>query len=396
LLDSAGDPPVCLVLDDGTEIRVDASRRAEEIRILVHDACPLLALVADPIYQFPHQFSLGTIEVEGDLVELLGLINDTRPPGRLLGVVGRFVSRPWRAKRGTSLWRARQNISHHYDIGNDFYRLWLDRNMVYTCAYYESPELTLEQAQVAKMDHVCRKLEIKSGDTVIEAGCGWGALARHIASHYGARVRAFNISREQVAWARHRAAEDGLSDQVEFIEDDWRKIDGRCDKFVSVGMLEHVGRRNYDELGSVIDRVLQPAGRALIHSIGRNQPCQFDDWTEQRIFPGAYPPSPAEMTGIFEPHRFSILDVENLRLHYARTCRDWLERFDNSAEAVREMFDETFVRTWRMYLAASVNAFQVGGLQLFQVLLARERDNSVPWTRGHLYRHIDKSPAPGS
>ena len=145
LLDSAGDPPVCLVLDDGTEIRVDASRRAEEIRIriLIHDTCPLLALVADPIYQFPHQFSLGTIEVEGDLVELLGLINDTRPPGRLLGVVGRFVSRPWRAKRGTSLWRARQNISHHYDIGNDFYRLWLDRNMVYTCAYYESPELPL-------------------------------------------------------------------------------------------------------------------------------------------------------------------------------------------------------------------------------------------------------------
>ena len=400
LLQSAGDPPVCLVLDDGSEIRADADERmgspGEEIRILVHDGCPLLALAADPIFQFPHQFSNGTIEVEGDLVELLGLINGARPPGRLLGLIGRLVSRPWRIQKGTSLWRARQNISHHYDIGNDFYRLWLDPRMVYTCAYYESPELTLEEAQVAKMDHVCRKLEIEPGDTVIEAGCGWGALARHIASVYGARVRAFNISHEQIAWARQRAHEEGLSDRVEFIEDDWRNIDGRCDKFVSVGMLEHVGRRNYSELGTLIDRVLEPEGRALIHSIGRNQPRHFDDWTEQRIFPGAYPPSPAEMTRIFEPHRFSILDVENLRLHYARTCRDWLERFDDSAEAVREMFDETFVRTWRMYLAASVNAFQVGGLQLFQVLLARERDNSVPWTRGHLYRHIDKSPAPGS
>ena len=174
LLQSAGDPPVCLVLDDGSEIRADADERmgspGVEIRILVHDGCPLLALAADPIFQFPHQFSNGTIEVEGDLVELLGLINGARPPGRLLGLIGRLVSRPWRIQKGTSLWRARQNISHHYDIGNDFYRLWLDPRMIYTCAYYESPELTLEEAQVAKMVHVCRKLEIEPGDTVIEAG----------------------------------------------------------------------------------------------------------------------------------------------------------------------------------------------------------------------------------
>ena len=155
---------------------------------------------------------------------------------------------------------------------NDFYRLWLDERMVYTCAYYATPETDLAEAQVAKLDHVCRKLDLQPGMTVVEAGCGWGALALHMAEHYGARVHAYNVSKAQVEWARREAAERGLEDRVRFVMDDYRSIDERCDRFVSVGMLEHVGRSNYRVLGDLVRRVLEPDGLALVHSIGRSHP----------------------------------------------------------------------------------------------------------------------------
>jgi cyclopropane-fatty-acyl-phospholipid synthase len=261
--------------------------------------------------------------------------------------------------------------------------------MQYTCAYYARPDLTLEQAQLAKLDHVCRKIRLQPGERVVEAGCGWGGLALHIAQKYGASVRAFNLSREQVAYARERAQALGLSGRVEFVQDDYRNTTGKYDAFVSVGMLEHVGVDQYHELGRVIDRSLVPSGRGLIHSIGRNAPRPLDVWIERRIFPGANPPALSEMMQIFEPRKLSVLDVENLRLHYARTLEHWLERFERSSEQVAAMFDGRFVRMWRMYLAGSVAAFLVGSLQLFQVVFSREKNNDVSMTREHLY-------APGS
>jgi cyclopropane-fatty-acyl-phospholipid synthase len=220
---------------------------------------------------------------------------------------------------------------------------------------------------------------------VVEAGCGWGTLALHMARHYGVRVRAFNISREQVAFARARAASLGLSSQVEYVEDDYRNISGHYDAFVSVGMLEHVGVANYASLGEVIARSIGTQGRGLIHSIGRNRPAPLQPWIEKRIFPGAYPPSLAEMMQIFEPWDFSVLDVENLRLHYAQTLRHWLALFETASGRVREMFDEKFVRMWRMYLAGSIAGFTTGALQLFQVVFAPRDNNDVPMTREHLY-----------
>jgi len=205
------------------------------------------------------------------------------------------------------------------------------------------------------MDHVCRKLRITSADSVVEAGCGWGSLALHIASRYGAKVRAFNISREQIAYARDRARQQGLQNRVEFIEDDYRNISGSCEVFVSVGMLEHVGLENYPQLGRLVQRSLNAAGRGLIHSIGRNQPGSLHPWIERRIFPGAQPPSIGQMMQIFEPANLSVLDVENIRQHYALTLRHWLENYEHAIESVRKVFaDEFFVRMWRWYLAGSV------------------------------------------
>ncbi|MHC4179772.1 MAG: class I SAM-dependent methyltransferase, partial [Planctomycetota bacterium] len=343
-------------------------------------------LILNPNLSFGDAYGAGRIEVDGDLVEFLEAVYRARLAARKpAGLLRKIFSRWRRRSQSNTLRGSRANIHHHYDIGNDFYKLWLDEQLVYTCAYFPTPQVTLEQAQVAKMDHVCRKLWLKPGETVVEAGCGWGALGLHMAKHYGVKVKAFNISREQIAYARQRAKQEGLSSRAEFIEDDYRTISGRFDVFVSVGMLEHVGADHHHELGRVIDGCLSRCGRGMIHSIGQNEPGELSAWLKRRIFPGAYPPTLREMTSVLEPWGFSVLDVENLRLHYAETLRHWLRRFESASDAVAEMFDPRFVRTWRLYLAGSIAAFATGGLQLFQLVFARPNVNEIPWTRARLY-----------
>jgi cyclopropane-fatty-acyl-phospholipid synthase len=232
------------------------------------------------------------------------------------------------------------------------------------------------------MDLVCRKLRLAPGERVVEAGCGWGSLALFMAAKYGVSVRAFNISAEQMEYARRRAKEAGLGNSVEFVEDDYRNVSGRYDAFVSVGMLEHVGLPDFPTLGRVIDRSLVPNGRGLLHFIGRNRPTMLNPWIRKRIFPGAYPPTLREVFArVIEPHNLSVLDVENLRLHYARTLDHWLARFDDASDEIERMFDDSFTRAWRLYLAGSRAAFATGWMQLFQVVFARGGSNAIPWTR---------------
>jgi len=382
MLASLGDPPIEMTLWTGETVYAGAGKAVAGIRIANRFA--LLGLLINPDLHFGDAYSKGSLEVEGDLVKLLEMIYRGKakaPPPKGLHRIARWLERPRPNTPSGSL----ANIQRHYDLGNDFYRLWLDREMLYTCAYFPAPHTTLEDAQVAKMDLVCRKLRLRPEESVIEAGCGWGALALHMATRYGVRVRAFNISREQIAWARSRARELGVEHRVEFIEDDYRNISGRCDAFVSVGMLEHVGREQYADLGRVIDRTVERDGRGLLHSIGQDMPSLLNPWIESRIFPGAYPPTLREMLEVLEPWPFSVLDVENLRLHYALTLEHWLRRFEDARERVRGMYDERFVRTWRLYLAGSLAAFNTGKLHLFQVVFARASSNDVPWTRAYLY-----------
>ncbi len=334
---------------------------------------------------FGEAYSEGTLDVQGDLVEVLVELNRALARSSP-SWFGRLSDRWQRTRHRHSFADSKSSVYHHYDIGNEFYQQWLDAQLVYTCAYYSRPDLTLEEAQVAKLDHVCRKLRLQPGETVVEAGCGWGALALHMARQYGVRVRAFNISHEQVAYARDRAKAEGLDDRVQFIEDDYRQIRGRFDAFVSVGMLEHVGIDNFAELGRLINRSLKPNGRGLIHTIGKNVPTPMDAWSDKHIFPGAEPPSLSQMTEIFEAGRLSVLDVENLRLHYAKTLQEWHQRFEAAAEKIEHQFDARFVRMWRLYLCASIAAFLSGDLQLFQVTFSRAENNDVPWTRADLYR----------
>jgi cyclopropane-fatty-acyl-phospholipid synthase len=235
------------------------------------------------------------------------------------------------------------------------------------------------------MDHVCRKIWLQPGETVAEAGCGWGGLALHMARSYGVNVKAYNISHEQIMLARERARREGLSNQVEFIEDDYRNIRGRFDAFISVGMLEHVGPEHYRELGGVIQRAIGNTGRGLLHFIGRNFDRPLSVWIKRRIFPGGHPPALRSVMDIFEPYDFSVLDVENLRLHYARTLEHWLERFEKSRETIQAQYGPRFVRMWRLYLAGSVAGFKAGTMQLFQVVFAGRECNTMPWNRAYLY-----------
>jgi len=376
-----GNPPVQIVLWNGQEI---SSHKGNAVaRVLIRDRGALLKLVADPELCFGELYSAQRIEVQGNLLDFLEAVYRVWPVSSQSKI--ETLLAPFYDARRNTLSGARRNIHHHYDIGNDFYKLWLDDRMLYTCAYFPSPGASLEDAQLAKMDHICRKLCLRPGDKVVEAGCGWGALALHMAKHYGVTVTAYNISTEQIALARQRAREEGLDGQVEFIEDDYRNVRGEYDVFASVGMLEHVGTHNYRELGEVINRSLKSTGRGLIHTIGLNFPRPMDAWTERHIFPGACPPSLAQMMQIFEPFDFSVLDVENLRLHYARTLEHWLQRYEDNVDRVTEMFDPEFVRAWRLYLAGSLTTFKTGGMQLFQVSFARAGHNQIPWTRQYLY-----------
>jgi cyclopropane-fatty-acyl-phospholipid synthase len=380
-LQAIGDPPLRVVLWDGKEA---ASPSNPAACMVIRDRASLWRLFTYPTLHFGDDYSAGRIEIEGCLVRFLETVY------RSMAQTPRYrhSSDPTAYRRDqprlNSLSGSRQNIHHHYDIGNAFYRLWLDREMLYTCAYYPDPAASLEEAQIAKMDLVCRKLRLRAGQSVVEAGCGWGALARHMARHYGVRVRAYNISSEQIAHARECASAQGLAGQVEYIEDDYRNISGKYDAFVSVGMVEHVGPDHYLELGRVIDRSLAEDGFGLIHTIGQNTSAPMSPWFLKRIFPGSYPPTLREMMDLFEPLDFTVLDVENLRLHYAKTCEHWLERFEWNLALVREMFDETFVRAWRLYLSGCIANFRIGNLQLFQVVFSRSTNNLVPLTRSHL------------
>ncbi len=365
-----GAPPVRVVLWDGSQVL--SGEQPPKASVLIRSRTALLRLLSRPSLQFGECYRDGSIEIEGDLVGLLEAVNRLDEPR----------ASPLATVQSALRTLVPANSHAHYELGSPFYRLWLDSRMVYTCAYFKNLHTGLEEAQSAKLDLVCRKLRLRAGETVVEAGCGWGALALHMARHYGVTVRAFNVSADQIAYAREEAVRQSLGGRVEFIEGDYRSIEGRFDAFVSVGLLEHVGKRNYPAFGRLMRRCLDENGRGLLQTIGRNRPFPTNPWIHKRIFPGGYTPSLKEMAAIFETNSLSVLHMENLRPHYSRTLELWRQRFESASPAISELFDEPFVRTWRLYLAAAEAAFRAGWLQLFQVLFAPATNRRLPLKNG--------------
>lgn len=303
---------------------------------------------------------------------------------------GGLVNLARRALRGlnefNSRIRSRHNVQHHYDIDNELFRHFLDEDMQYSCAYFETPDMSLEQAQRAKCQHIARKLCLQPGQRVLDIGCGWGGMGLFLAREYGVEVTGLTLSDNQYEYARARASSQGLTQRVHFLKEDYRDHQGSYDAIVSVGMFEHVGRPQFQTFFDQVARLLKPEGRSLIHTIGRNAlpPTESRNWIQKYIFPGGYVPSLSEVAPCIERTGMSLADLEVWRLHYARTLAAWNKRFQQKRDIFHDRLGERFCRMWEFYLLGCEAAFRYGDLVVFHVQVAH-RNDAVPVTRDYLY-----------
>ena len=280
---------------------------------------------------------------------------------------------------------SKNNVSHHYDISESLYDLFLDANRQYSCAYFKNENDTLEQAQENKMNHITKKLNIQANQKVLDIGSGWGTLAIHIAQKTNASVTGITLSENQLEYSKKKAKELNLGNQVEFKLADYRELNEKFDRLVSVGMFEHVGRKFYRKYFNTVSKLLNDQGIALIHTIGSsNPPRNPQPWITKYIFPGGYTPSLSQIARPIEDSGLIISDMEVLRMHYAHTLRNWKERFLSKNTTVLEMFDEKFFRMWEFYLASCEMAFKWGDQVVFQLQLTND-NTSGPTTRDYIY-----------
>ena len=345
-------------------------------------------LLLNPSLALGETYMDGTLRIEtGSLRDLLWICTsdmdsiDAMPGMRLMRWLDRFAQR---RLHHNPISRSHANVAHHYDISTELYDLFLDADRQYSCAYFPTGSETLDEAQTLKKKHIAAKLLLRPGLEVLDIGSGWGGLAMELAQQHKARVTGLSLSTEQIAAARDRTAQSGLSDRVAFEKRDYREERGQYDRVVSVGMFEHVGRSGFDAFFATLQRVLKPDGVAVVHAIGRMAPeGGSDPWIRKYIFPGGYLPTLSETIAAAERSGMWVTDVEVLRLHYAETLRHWSERFAAERETAKKLYDERFCRMWEFYLAICEMAFRNGRLMVFQIQLAKRRD-SVPLTRDYI------------
>ena len=345
-------------------------------------------VIADGFMGFGESYMTRAIEVEGDIQLLfrLGFAVGYTEHKMSLGLKIRILIL-YILKQNT-LAGSRKNIAHHYDVGNEFYRRFLGPTMAYTCAYYETPDRTLEQAQTAKLELACRKLRLKEGEHIAELGCGWGGFLIYAAQNYGITGVGATLSKEQVDYGNKRIAELGLQDRIRVEMMDYRELEGTYDKVVSIGMMEHVGIRFVPGAFKKIKSLLKPRGIGLVHTIGNDILRPADPWFDRYIFPGGQvPPLSMLIDGVCD-NGMNVVDVENLRLHYELTLFHWLENYLANEEWIRETYDDVFFRTYRLYLEVCAASFCYGDNRLFQVLFTNGLSDLVPLTRDDLYRPL--------
>lgn len=350
----------------------------------IHDPAALKKIASDP------EFMLGQTYMDGawstpDMLALLEVLMRNFPEEQVSGFRRLMLNLMKPLQEWNRISASRRNVAHHYDIDEALFRRFLDTDMQYSCAYWPSDGITLEQAQYAKKEHVRRKLRLRPGQHVLDIGCGWGGLAIHLAQCDDVTVTGLTLSREQYRIATQRVRDLGLSDRVEIRLQDYRENAERYDRVVSVGMFEHVGARYYDTYFQAVHDRLTDDGVSVIHTIGRvTPPGVTNPWIAKYIFPGGYIPAMSEVMAAVERQGLFSTDVEVLRLHYAKTLAEWQRRFQAIRDDVAKEKDEQFCRMWEFYLACSEAAFRWRDMVVFQFQLARDQE-SVPLTRDYLY-----------
>jgi cyclopropane-fatty-acyl-phospholipid synthase len=350
-------------------------------KLLFKEEISLSKFIKQPVLSFGEGYMNGHIEIEGSLDDVIQAANLNQNKF-WSKAIGRWAALP-------SMSKQKDNVQHHYDVGNAFYSLWLDESMSYSCAYFKTQDDTLEQAQLQKIDHILRKLQLKPGETLLDIGSGWGGLIIRAAQQYGVKAKGITLSEEQYRKTQERIIENGLQGQVEVALQDYRELAAAqvesYDKICSVGMFEHVGQANYPHFMQAVDRLLKDQGLALLHTITHPIEQKPDPWIEKYIFPGGYIPSLREIITLLPNYNFHPTDIESLRIHYAMTLDHWSKRYEDHVDEVREMYGEVFVRMWRLYLRGSAAAFRGEGTNLHQIVFTKGLNNRLALTRDYLY-----------
>jgi cyclopropane-fatty-acyl-phospholipid synthase len=364
------------------------------VHLLIKTAEAARKLVFDADLFLGECYMDGSIDVKDcTIYDVLALLmanveaNKMPAPARLMYGLRRFKKR---IDQYNPVGKAKENVAHHYDLSGALYDLFLDRDRQYSCAYFEGPEASLEDAQLAKKRHLAAKLMIKPGMKVLDIGSGWGGLGLYLAETCGAEVTGVTLSEEQHKLSNERAEQRGIADRVKFHLKDYRHLDQRFDRIVSVGMFEHVGVGHFPEYFGKIRTLLADDGAAVVHSINRSDgPGATSAWVKKYIFPGGYIPALSEVVPQIEGAGLYITDIEILRLHYAETLREWAHRFADHRDRARDIYDERFCRMWEFYLAASECAFRFGGMNNFQIQFCRNQ-HALPLTRNYMIEEEER------
>ena len=361
----------------------------EEIGIILRTHSAQSAIALNPWLGVPEAYMDGDLDIiEGDVLGLLRLayanINSGVDLPAWTKVFDNLRIGLRRLHQINTAGRSRRNVQRHYDLSGDLYRLFLDEDMQYSCAYFERPDMSLDEAQLAKKRHLAAKLDMRKGQKTLDIGCGWGGLGLYLARTFDAEVLGVTLSDEQHAVAVERARQEGLRTRARFELRDYRDLDEQFDRIVSVGMFEHVGVNYYQTFFDRVAALLKPDGVMMLHSIGRSgPPAATDTFIRKYIFPGGYIPALSEVLPHIERAGLVVTDVEILRLHYAETLKHWRERFmANRAKAV-EIYDERFARMWEFYLAGSEAAFRWQDMMVFQIQITKKND-TLPLTRSYI------------
>lgn len=376
------DESFCVKFWDGDEVKVGENEPL--FKIILKKPIPKKDILTSTTLAFGEAYMNGDLEVEGDFLLMLNTVLKYKDK-----FTTDFKGLPKIFSNLTSTKKQKEEVTYHYDIGNDFYKLWLDDTLSYSCAYFKNENESLGEAQLNKIHHLLKKLNLREGITLLDIGCGWGALLIEAAKLYKIKGLGITLSEEQFKAFKERIEKENLQDYLQVKLMDYRELEKSgllFDRVVSVGMLEHVGRSNYDLFMKCVSKVLKKEGVFVLHYISGLYESEGDAWIKKYIFPGGVIPTLREIISLSADYRFYTVDVESLRMHYYKTLLKWADNFEKNTDKVREMFDEKFVRMWRMYLYSCAACFYTGVIDLHQIVFTKGVNNSLPLTREYLYK----------